>query len=129
MPTATALLALAIAQVTPAPAATPSPAPAPTPTISPDVADERCLAAFAYLAGDPAQTSAAAQANRYGTLFFYGKLMGRNPGIDLGASLRAVANDIAGQMDAETSRCRREVEAAGQAMAEAATTARNTPAR
>ncbi|WP_375380663.1 hypothetical protein [uncultured Sphingomonas sp.] len=127
MPTAAALLALILLQAAPMPA--PVPTPAPPPAVSPDVADERCLAAFAYLAGDPAQTSAVAQANRYGTLFFYGKLMGRNPGIDLGASLRTVANDIAAQMDAETARCRREVEAAGHAMAEAATTARSTPAR
>ncbi len=123
MPTVTALLAMILGQ------AAPVPAPASTPAVSPDVADERCLAAFAYLAGDPAQTSVAAQADRYGTLFFYGKLMGRNPGIDLGASLRGVANDIAAQMAAETTRCRREVEAAGHAMAEAATTARSTPAR
>ncbi|WP_174297403.1 hypothetical protein [Sphingomonas bacterium] len=126
MPTTIALSLLAAVQAgSPAtpPGAAP-PATAPPVALSPEAADERCLAAFAYLAGEPGQ---GAQTSRYGTLFFYGKLMGRDPGTDLGAGLRRVVADIAGHMQPEIVRCSQEVEAAGHAMAAAGTAAQAAP--
>lgn len=109
----TALLVLLQAAATPAPAPTQAtPAPAATPA-SPEQADERCLAAFSDLASRPGTDGAA---GRYGLFFFYGRLLGRNPALDLSAALPAAARAI-GDGKAELARCGRELSAAGQGLA------------
>lgn len=106
----------ATAHPTPAPTPTPTPSPAPLPTAAvatPEQQDERCLAAFAYLAGREGE---AGQAGRTGAMFFYGKLVGRDASVDLAGALRTAAGAIADRIQPELIRCSGELQAAGQAM-------------
>jgi hypothetical protein len=111
------LAALALlAQATPAASPHPSPTPSAQPALppgTPEEQDERCLAAFAYLAG---QGGDAAEAGKTGAMFFYGKLAGRHPGIDLAGAMRTAAARIAATIRPELLRCSGELQAAGQAM-------------
>lgn len=101
--------------VTPAPMATPEPV-VPAPAVSPSAmeSDARCLAAFAMLvSGTNAQT---AQTAKLGSLFFYGKLVGRNPAIDLSAELVRAATAVSADSRSDLTRCSGELQAAGGAM-------------
>ncbi len=99
---------------TPAPMATPTPLPAPVATPSVEESDTRCLAAFAMLVS--ASNAQTAQAAKLGSLFFYGKLVGRNPAIDLSAALVRAAGAVAVDNRSELTRCSSELQAAGGAM-------------
>lgn len=86
--------------------------PAPAPTT--EAGDARCLVAFAAIGstGTPDQQEAA----RVGAMFFYGKLVGRRPALDLGAAMRTGAAEVQPQIKAEIARCGAELQAAGRAM-------------
>jgi hypothetical protein len=90
-----------------------SPAAAPVP-VSPERADARCLAAFGMLATD---TKADVQrASQMGALFFYGKLVGRNPRVDLKAVMLDAAQTVGPRIQGELQRCGGELQRSGEAM-------------
>ena len=86
--------------------------------LSPPVAaDARCIALMNFMIakGTPAQQSAA----RAGTIYFVGKLKGRQPGIDVAAVLRTAADDATRSKmnaQAEVKRCGEEVSAAADSL-------------
>ncbi|MEO7691822.1 MAG: hypothetical protein ABIS51_21240 [Sphingomonas sp.] len=82
-----------------------------------EASDARCLVAFAALASqdDPAIKQAA----QTGSMIFVGKLLGRNPSIDLETAMRKAVTDIGTNMRAETQRCGGEMQAIGTAMSRA----------
>ena len=100
-----ALFALAQAAATPAPVTAP---------ISPERADARCLAAFGMLASDPKPD--VQRASQMGALFFYGKILGRNPRIDLKGVMLEAATMPAAQLQGELQRCGGELQRSGEAM-------------
>lgn len=122
------------AMAPPAAGGAPRPAPAPAqsapatplPVGTPEEQDQRCLAAFAYLAG---QGGDAAEAGKIGSMFFYGKLLGRHPAIDLARGMRAAAGQIAPLLRPELLRCSGELQAAGQAMTTAGDALKGTTAQ
>ena len=97
---------------TPAPTSTPAPAPVVAP--SAEESDARCLAAFAMLVS--ATNAQTAQAAKLGSLFFYGKLVGRNPTIELSAALARAATAVSADSRTDLTRCSGELQAAGGAM-------------
>lgn len=87
---------------------------APAAIVSPERADARCVAAFGAMANDDkADVQHAAQ---LGALYFYGKLVGRRPGLDLRPVMLDAAQAIGPIVKAELSRCGKELGAAGTAM-------------
>jgi hypothetical protein len=121
------LAATLLAQATPGQTrptpTTPTP-PAPAGPVGPttEASDGRCLLAFAAIGsnGTPEQQNAA----RLGALYFYGKLVGRNPRLDLVPLMRSSATAVQAQAQAEITRCGNELQSAGAAM-QAAGTAMN----
>jgi hypothetical protein len=91
--------------------------PAPVGTAGPDAADARCIALMNYMIakGTPEQQGAA----RAGTIYFIGKLRGRNPSVNVAAVLKSAA-DAATQAkmnaQAEIKRCGDEVTAAANSL-------------
>jgi hypothetical protein len=84
------------------------------PALTPERADLRCLAALASITpGDSDQDRANGM--QIGALYFAGKILGRNPGIDLTAALTselaAVGSDK--MLQGELQRCAAELQAAG----------------
>ena len=102
-----ALFALAQAATAPPPIYVPTP-------VSPERADARCLAAFGMLASDPKPD--VQRASQMGALFFYGKVLGRNPRVDLKAAMLEAAAMPAAQMQGELQRCGGELQRSGEAM-------------
>jgi hypothetical protein len=105
-----------LAQAAPAPAR-PSPVPttpAATPAISPERADARCLAAFGMLASN--QQADVQKASQMGALYFYGKLLGRNPGVNLSTAMLEAARAVAPDVRGELTRCGGELQKSGEAM-------------
>ena len=98
---------LALAQAT-------APVPAASPAVTPERADARCLAAFGLLVKDPKPE--VQRASQMGALFFYGKLLGRNPRIDLRAAMLDAATLTGAQAQAELQRCGTELQRSGEAM-------------
>lgn len=124
MPFALTLASLLLAQA--APATTPSPAPAASVQAGNEATDTRCLVAFAAI-GSQQLTPAQAEAAKLGALYFYGRLVGRNPRIDLAAAMRGAAKPVETQLRPELTRCGGELGAAGGAM-QAASRSLATPA-
>ena len=94
----------------------------------PDAADARCISLMNYMImkGTAAQQSAA----RVGTIYFVGKLKGRQPGIDVAAVLRTAAEDATRSKmnaQAEVKRCGQEVSAAADSLRPAGAPAAATP--
>ena len=79
-----------------------------------DIADARCLAVFALMADG--SEPAIKQAGAFGTIYFVGKLVGRNPKIDLEAILRAGAPDAEKNITSYRQTCGAELQAVGQKM-------------
>jgi hypothetical protein len=93
-----------------------------------DISDARCVFLFGYFGakGTPAQQTQA----KYGTMYFVGKIRGRNPSADFGKLLAAATADakksnINPQIDG--ARCEREYQTAAIALTEGAK-AVNAPA-
>lgn len=99
------VLALAAAQAS----ATPTPAP-----LTPQAADARCVAAFGIMGSDAKEE--VQRASQLGALYFYGKLVGRDPGIDLKAAMLAAATAVAPNPKPEVLRCGAELQKSGEAM-------------
>lgn len=101
-----------------------------SPALSPsDLSDARCVFLFGYFGarGNPAQEAQA----KLGTMYFLGKLRGRNPSADFGKLLAAATADakksnINAQI--EGARCEREYQAAAIDLTNGAK-AVNTPAK
>ncbi|WP_375421610.1 hypothetical protein [uncultured Sphingomonas sp.] len=97
--------------------------------LSPPVAaDARCIALMNFMIakGTPEQKTAA----RAGTIYFVGKLKGRQPGIDVAAVLRTAAEDATRSKmnaQAEVKRCGQEVSAAADSLRPAGAPAAATP--
>lgn len=125
-----ALIAASLAQASPTGSAqsvqTPAPAvpSVPAAALTPEQQDARCLFAYAYLGGRPGQTVEAA---RIGVFFFYGKLLSRNPALDLTGVLRAAASAVGEDVSPELIRCGAEVTAAAGAMTRANGALRGAP--
>jgi enamine deaminase RidA (YjgF/YER057c/UK114 family) len=79
--------------------------------------DARCFVAIAMLpsSDDPARQ----QATRTGSMLFVGKLLGRNPSIDLEAAMRKATAEIGSNLDAELKRCGGEMQAIGASVTSA----------
>ncbi|WP_375397755.1 hypothetical protein [uncultured Sphingomonas sp.] len=83
-------------------------------------ADSRCLAAFALVAArkpdagsaDP-NAAKAIEAGKIGAIYFTGKLLGRNPQIDLEAAMRRVMPALTPVLTDETRRCAVDLQNAG----------------
>lgn len=93
-----------------------------------DAADARCIALMNFMIakGTPEQQGAA----RAGTIYFIGKLRGRNPAVNVAAVLRASADAAtAAKMNAqaEVRRCGQEVSAAAESLRPSGTPATATP--
>ena len=96
-----------------------------------DTADARCIFLYGYFGsrGTPAQANQA----KIGTMYFVGKVRGRNPAVDLGKLLAAAADEakranINAQIDG--ARCEREFQAAAVALTSgAAAVAPKKPAK
>ena len=86
-------------------------APAPP---GPERADARCLAALGALASSDKEE--AQRAAQLGALYFYGKLLGRNPGIALQAALTEAATAVTPNPRAELARCGQELQRSGSAL-------------
>ncbi len=94
-----------------------------------ELSDARCVFLFGYFGsrGTPAQVAQA----KLGTMYFVGKIRGRDPAADLGkllaaATAEAKRSSINAQI--EGARCEREFQAAAAALTNGAA-AVNTPAR
>lgn len=111
-PMLTLFAAIAL-QAAPAPRAVPPPAPIPVGPTS-EASDGRCLIAFATIGsnGTPEQQNAA----RLGALYFYGKLVGRNPRLDLVSLMKSSAAAVQASAQTEITRCGGELQSAGSAM-------------
>jgi hypothetical protein len=101
-------------------------APAPTPV---ELSDARCVFLFGYFGarGTPAQEAQA----KIGTMYFVGKIRGRNPTADFGkllaaATAEAKRSNINAQI--EGARCEREYQAAAMDLTNGAKSV-NTPAK
>lgn len=95
--------------------AAPAPVPAPiTTALSPEGGDARCVAAFSVMASSDQPD--VQRASQLGALYFYGKLVGRRPGLDLSPVLLEAARTVALNVKGELSRCGAELGAAGTAM-------------
>ena len=81
---------------------------------STEQADARCVAAFGAMAtSDMAETQRAAQ---MGALYFYGKLVGRRPGVELKHVLLDATGAVAANPKVELTRCGSELQQAGLTM-------------
>jgi hypothetical protein len=86
----------------------------PAAMVTPEQADARCIAAFGAMgSNDKEEIRRAAQ---QGALYFYGKLIGRNPKVDLQAAMTAAATAVGKDFRPELTRCGGELERSGQAM-------------
>jgi hypothetical protein len=76
--------------------------------------DALCLAAFAMLAADPKLKDAGTM----GSIYFMGKLLGRDPAIDLKATMTRTVPQLEGKgrLETETKRCAAELQAIGSYM-------------
>lgn len=114
---------LLLAQAAPAARTPAAPIPAaPTPAtpslataVSPQTADARCMAAFSVL-GTDAKTPEILRAAQMGALFFYGKVLGRNPAINLPATMIDAMRTARATQKAELARCGAELQRSGEAM-------------
>lgn len=82
--------------------------------LPPERADARCLAAFGMLVNQSDET--VQRAGQLGAVYFYGKLLGRNPGIDLRTAIEAAAKAVGPNAKAELTRCGSELDRAGTTM-------------
>lgn len=81
---------------------------------STEQADARCVAAFGAMAtSDVPDTQRAAQ---MGALYFYGKLVGRRPGVELKRVLLDATQAVSASPKAELTRCGSELQQAGLTM-------------
>jgi hypothetical protein len=103
---------LAIAFAVPVGAVEVAPASAST-----EASDARCLVAFAALASQDDPTNK--QVAQMGSAIFVGKLLGRNPSIDLETAMRKAAKELGNSIGSEMQRCGGEMQAIGMAMSRA----------
>lgn len=87
---------------------------APAATVTPEQADARCLAAFAAMGSSDRED--LQRATQLGALYFYGKLLGRNPGVDLQTVLTGAVAAVGKDFRPELTRCGGELERSGRAM-------------
>ncbi|MEO5938273.1 MAG: hypothetical protein ABIQ43_04610 [Sphingomonas sp.] len=78
---------------------------------APDLADARCMAAYAILADS--KDAKVQQGGIFGTIYFVGKLRGRTPGIDVEAILRVVGNEVKRAHQDFLARCGVEMQTVG----------------
>ena len=96
--------------------------------VSAETADARCIFIFGFVGarGTPAQAEQA----KLATMYFYGKLRGRNPGINMGkllVSTRDQAKRSGIKAQIEGKRCESEFKAAGMAFVSGAAAAKTAP--
>ena len=108
------LALLLLAQAAPA-------APAP----SPAQADARCIVAFGSMAGS--DTEEVQRAAQLGALYFYGKLLGREPAVDLKAAMTAAATAVTANVRPELLRCGTELQRSGEALRAVGQALQNDP--
>ena len=81
---------------------------------APAQADARCLAVLGAIAdSDQPELQRAAQ---LGALYFFGKLLGRDPAIDLKAAISEAARSVIANPRPEILRCGAELKASGEAL-------------
>jgi hypothetical protein len=97
---------------------------APTNASTEDI-DARCLVAIFMLAseGDPTRQ----QATQNGSMLFVGKLLGRNPSINLEAAMRKAIAEIGSNVNVELKRCGGEMQGIGAAVASAGAAMQKKP--
>lgn len=84
---------------------------------APDLADARCVAAYAILADS--KDAKVQQAGVLGTGYFVGKLYGRSPGIDIEAILRVVGMEVKRAHQDYLARCGTELQVMGATLIKA----------
>lgn len=93
---------------------------APIPAVATEASDARCLASISYLIGIAKEEQS--KDLTIVAIYFAGKLYGRNPAIDLTATLKAiVAGASENDLRAEAPRCATELATAGEALQAAGT--------
>ncbi len=88
-------------------AATQAPAAAPA-RLSPEAADARCVVVLGFINTQGKLTPERSEAVKNGTIYYLGKLRGRNPGVNLPATLDAAAKLATAQkvnVGSEAQRC------------------------
>ena len=83
-------------------------------TVTPEQADARCLTAMGALASSDKEE--AQRAAQLAALYFYGKLLGRNPGIALQSVLTEAATAVAPDPKPVLARCGEELKQSGLAL-------------
>lgn len=95
---------------------------------TPQQADARCLAALATMSDlDP--TDKTKQAALNGSMYFLGKLLGRDPRADLAALLKEASPAVAINPKAALGGCAAELQRAGGAMIAAGAALESAPAK
>jgi hypothetical protein len=96
-----------------------------SPGSAPEDADARCLGALSLMAAS--DDKASQDIGKVGTVFFTGKLRGRNPAVDLETVLRRVYPALETSLASENKRCLAELQAAGTAMVTAGNALQKKP--
>ena len=94
--------------------------------LSPEAGDARCVVVLGFIASQPNQPADKLPALRAGSMYYVGKLKGRNAGLDIPATLTRAAQQAQAakiNVGTEAARCGRELTAISQI-----TTARARPA-
>lgn len=79
-----------------------------------ELADGQCLAAFGLVANSKDQQ--LVQAGTLGSIYFYGKLVGRNPSVDVASLLRSVGPGVTKDPSPQLKRCGDELAKSGDAL-------------
>jgi hypothetical protein len=94
-------------------------APATAPArLSPEAADARCVVVLGFINSQGKQPPERAEAVKNGTIYYLGKLRGRNPNVNLPATLDAAAKLATAQkvnVGTEAQRCGTELQQLGAA--------------
>ena len=79
-----------------------------------DIADGQCLVAFGLIANSKDQQ--VVQAGTLGSIYFYGKLVGRNPSVDVASLMRSVGPGVTKDPSPQLTRCGDELSKSGDAL-------------
>lgn len=93
-----------------------APQPAPARFSAADIADAQCFVAIGFLMGDKEETKQSAMT---ASVYFYAKIIGRDPSADIEGLLRAVAEDARKNATTYGARCATELDVMSDKLANA----------
>ena len=89
----------------------------PAAPLGPEASDARCVVVLGFIASQPNQPADKMAALRVGSMYYVGKLKGRNAGLDIPATLNRAAQQAQAakiNVGTEAARCGRELTAISQ---------------